>query len=214
MGGYFVYGWFCYFFFSCLVLVNSVVMVLFVGGVFCLCGVLCFWCGWLLLVGCLLCWFLIFLLGVLFMCMDRLIWLCGMFIFMILILMMLLVLIILYGFLMNFLDSVEMCIRLFWWMLMLMNVLKLVMLVIMFFRIMFGLRFLRFLMFFWNFVVLNFGCGLWLGLLSFLRMLVMVGRLKVLLVNFFGLRCLRNVELLISEWMLCLVLVVMCCISG
>lgn len=67
-------------------------------------------------------------------------------------------------------------------MLIFMNVLKLVMLEIMFFNIMFIFRFDILWMFLVKVVVLNFGCGLCFGLFSFLMMLVMVGILKFLLV--------------------------------
>lgn len=190
-------------------------MVLFWGW---LLWLLLFWFEWGLVLGfvCLgflfcgffvvgLLFVLLFWFGVLFKCMVKEICLCGMFILSIFILMILFVLIILCGFEINLLVSVEICISLFWCMFILMNVLKLVMLLIIFFKIMFGLRLLMVLMFFLNVVVLNFGWGLWFGLFSFFRMFLIVGKLNVLLVKVFGDRFFRSLVLLM---MLLIVIVV------
>lgn len=189
-----------------------IIVLLLVGCVLWLCGLVVGWlfCGCLLL----LLWWVLVLLGCLFRCIVRVICLCWRFIFSIFIFIMLFVFIMVCGFFINLFDNEEMWIRLFWCMLILINVLKLVMLVIVFLRIIFGCRLFIVLMLLVNWVVLNFGCGLWFGFFSFLMMLVIVGILNFLLVKLDVFRLCSLLLLFIRFFSVCCVVVRMCFIIG
>lgn len=140
----------------------------------------------------------------LFLCMVSLMCLWVMFILVMWILIILLIFMILLGFFMKWLVNWLIWIRLFWCMLILMKVLKVVIFVIVFFSVMLGCRFLMFLILLVKLVVMKLGCGLWLGFFSFDRMLWIVGRLKLLLIKVLVWMDFSVLLLFMICWMLCL----------